>query len=147
MTRHMCDWCMLLGHHASTCHVQDEGRDEPDDHDRRACAELLDEIRVKGPARGRLAARYREGLPIPRRIKRGVWRYIVRDLTRELQRPVSARELSDVTGVHIDSVRGAVRWLKLRGDIFLQERRLVGARVTNCYGFIQRGCADPATSR
>lgn len=141
MTRHMCEHCLIRGHHLSTCHVRDEGRRVPDEHDRRACRELLNEMRVKGAARGRLAACYREGLPPPKRIERGVWRYIVRDLSRELERPVSARELADTTGVRIDSVRSAVRRLKLRGDVFLEERRPTGTppRMTNFYGFIRRG--------
>lgn len=140
MTRHMCDHCLIRGHHMTSCHVRDEGRRVPDEHDRRACKDLLDETRVKGAARGRLAARYRKGLPAPKRIKPGVWRYIVRDLVRELGRPVSARDLADTTGLHMTVVRGAVRQMKHRGDIFLQEQKLTAARVpTNYYGFIQRG--------
>lgn len=38
---YLCNWCGLPGHRESACHVKAEGRREPDEADRVACAALL----------------------------------------------------------------------------------------------------------
>lgn len=57
--RSTCGWCGLLGHHRPACHVEAEGRREPDAADRVAVL-LLDQIRGTADIRGRVAARIRE---------------------------------------------------------------------------------------
>lgn len=57
--RSTCGWCGLIGHHRSSCHVEADGRREPDQADRVAVM-LLDGIRGSAAIRGQIAARIRE---------------------------------------------------------------------------------------
>ena len=60
---HTCAWCGLLGHHRATCHVEAEGRREPDAADRVGC-ELFMGVRLAArsstaTSRGDVASRIR----------------------------------------------------------------------------------------